>query len=384
MLLTELSVKNFLSFQDAVWSPSRLNVLIGPNASGKSNLVSLLDMIKQSANGSLGEYVQNQGGMESLLWDGQGKIINLSVRFECGAKELPTINARSGLHYRFSLSRSANASWYAVSSEQLFISSSDQKTILQKANQQANLPSNNVKRADETLLSQQCLCFSKPEIDQTFKNMLRSWAIHHGFRTDAEAPVRRSAITRFETEVSGDGSNLVSVLHTLYSNNRDFKQTLDSTLFAVFGEAFDEVVFPPASDHRVQLGIRWKGLKKVRSSSSLSDGTLRFLYLITILENPNPPALIVIEEPEVGLHPSMLAVVTECAVEASKRSQVVFTTHSTDFLDTYKRTLPSVTVCTNDGGKTSLKILAGDKLDYWMKVYSLGEFHKSGAAEAVR
>ncbi len=384
MLLAELSVKNFLSFQDAVWSPSRLNVLIGPNASGKSNLVSLLDMIKQSANGSLGEYVQNQGGMESLLWDGQGRSLRIGMRVETTAQDIPGVKFHGSISYGFVLNRRGNTSWYEVDSEHYSFSSPNQNEIILKTTVALDSAKSDPEKSDETRLSQRCLATQKPENSLPFLNNLRSWAIHRSLRTDFDAPVRQSTITRYDTAVSQDGDNLISVLHTLYTNDKSFKEIVDLSMNAAFNNAFEEIVFPPASDQRVQLGIRWKGLKKIRSSASLSDGTLRFLYLLAILENPNPPALVVIEEPEAGLHPTMLPIIAECAVDTSRRSQVVFTTHSPDFLDTFRDTRPAVTVCTSENGKSYLKTLAGDKLDYWMKTYTLGEFHRSGAAEAVR
>jgi predicted ATPase len=148
---------------------------------------------------------------------------------------------------------------------------------------------------------------------------------------------------------------------------------------AAFGDDFDELVFPPAADQRIQLRIRWKSL----TAADLSDGTLRFLLLLTILTSPSPPPLIAIDEPETGLHPSMFPIIAEYAVDAATRTQVIFTTHSSQFLDALTDTKPTTTVAKWENGETILKVLAGEQLDYWLKEYSLGALFKSGELEEM-
>ena len=143
---------------------------------------------------------------------------------------------------------------------------------------------------------------------------------------------------RFEEQVDPDGQNLVTVLHTLYSGNRDFKKAVDWAMRAAFGEDYEELVFSPAADQRIQFRIRWRSLHRAQSAADLSDGTLRFLLLLTILSSPSPAPVIAIDEPETGLHPSMFPIIAEFAVEASRRSQIIFTTHSPQFLDAFNET----------------------------------------------
>lgn len=102
---------------------------------------------------------------------------------------------------------------------------------------------------------------------------------------------------------------------------------------AAYGDDFEELVFPPAADQRIQLRVRWKSLKREQTAADLSDGTLRFLFLLTVLASPSPAALVAIDEPETGLHPAMLPIVAEYAVDASSRTQVILTTHSPQLLD---------------------------------------------------
>jgi predicted ATPase len=95
------------------------------------------------------------------------------------------------------------------------------------------------------------------------------------------------------------------------------------------------------------------------------------------------PSLIAIDEPETGLHPSMLPIVAEYARDASERTQVILTTHSPEFLDAFRDNPPTTTVVEWRDGETNLRLLAGDELDYWLKNYTLGELYRSRELEGM-
>ena len=216
-----------------------------------------------------------------------------------------------------------------------------------------------------------------------FRRTLASWQVFEYFDTGPNAPVRQAVVTRYDTNVSPDGQNLVTVLHTLYANNRQFKDEINRAMRAAFGEDFLEIVFPPAADQRVQMRLGWKSLQTARSTADLSDGTLRFLLLLAILANPEPPALVAIDEPEVGLHPSMFPIIAEVAAEASERTQVVLATHSSDFLDAFREVGPTTTVFELKNGETVLRNVSGEELEYWLEDYTLGELFRTGELEGM-
>ena len=140
-------------------------------------------------------------------------------------------------------------------------------------------------------------------------------------------------------------------------------------------------MFPPAADQRIQLRVRWKTLSREQSAADLSDGTLRFLFLLTVLASPNPAPLIAIDEPETGLHPSMLPIIAEYAVDASERTQVILTTHSPQLLDAFEDVIPKTTVVKWVEGKTVLQNVGGEQLEHWLTEYSLGSLFRSGELE---
>jgi predicted ATPase len=210
-----------------------------------------------------------------------------------------------------------------------------------------------------------------------------SWKVYQNFHTHREAQARAPQVTRAESMVSADGQNLVSVLHSLYTSNRDFKNEINVAMQAAFGDDFEELTFPPAADQRIQLRIRWRSLKREQSAADLSDGTLRFLFLLAVLGNPSPPPLIAIDEPETGLHPSMLPIIAEYAREAASRTQVILATHSPELLDAFGDEPPTTTIVERRAGQTVLRVASGDELSYWLKRYTLGELYRSRELEAL-
>jgi len=105
--------------------------------------------------------------------------------------------------------------------------------------------------------------------------------------------------------------------------------------------------------------------------------------LMTILGSPDLAPLIAIDEPETGLHPRMMSIVAEVAANAARRSQIVFTTHSSAFLDAFRDEPPTTTIVAKENAETALKTIAGSELKRWIEDYSLSKFVFSGEADAV-
>src|SRR5207253_5466691 len=136
------------------------------------------------------------------------------------------------------------------------------------------------------------------------------------------------APTQYVKLVDPDGGNLASVLHTLCETDQEFERQIAEGMRAGFGAQFMKLRFPPAAAQQIQLAVQWRSSKEPHAGQDLSDGTLRFLFLLTVLASPEPATLIAIDEPETGLHPSMLPIIAEYAVEAAERTQVIMTSHS--------------------------------------------------------
>ncbi|HIN63458.1 MAG TPA: chromosome segregation protein SMC, partial [Candidatus Obscuribacterales bacterium] len=243
-------------------------------------------------------------------------------------------------------------------------------------------PEESVKE-DETLLSVAGGPFTNNRLISSFQQNLASWSIFHDLHVNRKAAIRQPTVARFEKRLSADAQNLISVLHTLYTGDREFESNVNLAMRAAFGSDFDKLVFPPAADQRIQLRVRWKTLKTEQSAADLSDGTLRFLFLLAALANPNPSPLIAIDEPETGLHPSMMPILAEHATDAARRSQVIFTTHSAQLLNYFSEAPFATTVTKWSNGETRLAVLDRTDLAKWLEEYSLGSLFESGELELM-
>jgi len=398
MKILSLTIEGFRSLKHiAEWRPGDLNVVIGPNGSGKSNLLRVLELLAVSAQGRLSDLVKSCGGIEPLLWDGAADAIHLRVK--CSPLDTWRDANRDSLTYDLRLDALGNSGEYRIGYEMLGnYSRVEQKSsmqpfkLLERQGLQAKVfdehehgleaPEENVPLL-ETLLSLAADPFTQNRLLPLFRAQMSGWSVYHDFHTNRDAIVRKSSVTRHEKRVQPDGQNLINVLHTLYTNDRDFENEINAAMRAAFGDDFDSLRFPPASDQQIQLRVRWKSLKKEQPAADLSDGTLRFLFLLTVLSSPDPAPLIAIDEPEAGLHPSMLPIVAEYAVDAARRTQLVLTTHSPQFLDAFDKTIPTTTVVKWNEGETELKTIGEEELKVWLKEYSLGALHGSGELEAM-
>lgn len=375
MGIQELSINGFRSLRDVTWRPGKLNVVIGPNGSGKSNLLRAIGLLRAAAVGELSQEVLGMGGIAPLMWDGRTQELAWTARVEPFLYELRLRQLGVGSSYR-------------IEKEWLTREASMPPALLERAAGRASIEGRGLDMSDaripdeQTLLSLGASSLLFPKV-AAFHDLLSSWILYHDIRVDPTAPIRQAAVARMEQRVAADGQNLVPVLHTLYTGSRDFKRLVDDAMRVAFGPDYDELVFPPAADQRVQLRVRWRTLRTEQSAADLSDGTLRFLLLLAILANPEPPDLIAFDEPETGLHPSMLPIVAEHAVDAARRTQVILTTHSAQLLDAFTSTSPTTTVAQWEAGETRLSVIDGDELARWLQEYSLGALFRSGELEGM-
>ncbi len=133
---------------------------------------------------------------------------------------------------------------------------------------------------------------------------------------------------------------------------------------------------------RIDVRLEEKGFNV--SAARLSDGTLRWLSLLTILLHPSPPPLVCLEEPELGLHPDVIRPLARLLVEASQRMQLIVTTHSDTLVDELTEIPEAVIVCEKETGATTLERLKREDLSQWLEEYTLGELWHKGQIGGTR
>jgi predicted ATPase len=385
--MQEITIEGFRSLARVTWRPGKLNVVIGPNGSGKSNLLRALGFLRAAALGKLPDEILRAGGIAPLLCDRAApEILSSIVTSRVEDDRLVEM-----LRYQLVLKPLGTTSAYRVEDEILVTLPAHGKVLLQRHfgdafvldPQDVSIDMGKGGVSDEQPV---LAMFNGPFVHRAilaFRDRLVSWGIYHDLRVDQQAPLRQAVVSHVEHRLADDGQNLVNVLHTHYTENRDFKRTVDASMRAAFGPDYEELVFPPAADQRVQLRVRWRSLRTEQSAADLSDGTLRFLLLLAILANPKPGDLVAIDEPEAGLHPRMLAIVAELAAEAAEHTQVVLTTHSPELLDAFGKEVPTTTVARWASGKTELAVLGAEELATWLGDYRLGASFRSNELEAM-
>ena len=172
-----------------------------------------------------------------------------------------------------------------------------------------------------------------------------------------------------------DASNLGLVLNDM-QNQPDVKRRILDRLRDFYPLVEDVVT--TVSGGTVQIFFHEKGLRQAVPATRLSDGSLRYLCLLAVLCHPDPPSVVCIEEPEIGLHPDVIPEVAKLLVEASSRSQIFVTTHSDILVDALTDVPESVVVCEKVDGATQLRRLSAEELKPWLEQYRLGELWTRG------
>lgn len=379
-----LRLQNFLSYgsEGETIELQPLNVLIGPNASGKSNFIESIGILKATPT-DLPAPIRKGGGTSDFLWKGSKDIPTAEIE--------ATLDNPGSMPLRYRISFTAIKDRLelvdeAIENEQPY---PGQENVYFYYRYQQGYPVLNVKTAierqtsqrslrredlipDQSVLSQRKDPDQYPELTylgNQFSNisLYRDW--HIGRDSEPRMPQKTDLP---EHPLLEDGSNLGLVLNNLQSKLgsrqlieklKKFYETAEELGIRIYGGT-------------VQILIREEDLTQPIPATRLSDGTLRYLFLMALLLDPTPPPIICIEEPEVGLHPDILPTVAEMLIEASQRTQLIITTHSDALVSAL--TPESVLVCERDERGSHLHRLDSERLKKWLENYTLGDLWRMG------
>lgn len=386
MFIKSLRVDSILSF--APGSPTidlqPLNVLIGPNGSGKSNLIEAIELLRSTPTG-FASAIRDGGGVREWLWKGGStKAATLDARLFHGG------NKRD---LRYKLEFTAAGDRVEVTDEALeeldkripgakdvyfYYRFQKGHPVLNVASDDGKHIERNLKRdslaPDASVLSQRKEPDLYPEL---------AWAAHSFSRIQTfrewsfgrYAAVRQPQSATLPTDVLlPDARNLGLILNQIEHSSaaKKFHDMLKRFL-----PRFDRLS-TLTQGGTIQFFLHEDDLNAPVPATRLSDGTIRFLAMSAVLLQPNPPPLVCIEEPELGLHPDALSIVADLLVDASQRTQLVVTTHSDALLSYLSLEPESVLVCENIGG-TQVRRLNAEELSSWLEKYRLGEVWRMGA-----
>jgi predicted ATPase len=389
-----IKIEGFRSFKKVELEMPRLAVLIGPNGGGKSNFIDLLMLMAEAGNGQLANGVSKRGGFPNIAF---GFDPSREVRVELRFKEalwwrVPTRGGDDKLDVRFKMA-ARNYGFGAQVIEELVRQESLTEPSL-SADIVSRGPAGAVFRAaidlgvlttperrgvtfTELVISQVKDSIKYPAASAVL-NELAGWAFYRDIDVGPEARVRQPALIRPDVLLLPDAGNLSSVLYSVQQGHPGLWSEILEDLHTAYPDFVKLTVPAGGGDGKVHL--RWfeRPYEKEggMSANLLSDGTLKLLCLMAILKTPDPPSLICIDEPELGLHPDWIKLVAELLQDAATRTQVIVATHSPHIVA--KLDPEQVIVTEKVDGETHLTQLRTRDLKNWLKDFSLAELWLSG------
>jgi predicted ATPase len=330
--ITIKGFKSIASVEKLLLRP--INLIIGANGSGKSNFIGAFSFLHTIREGRLNDYVRKAGGAEQLLHFGSKATaeIQFHISFSDGF-----------FQYEFALKPTTDDS--------LFLST---EGAWEKNGQE---PGKIYPRA---------LTWVRTRLDR--------WRLYHVPDTSATSPLRKTAQLNDNAFLRPDGANLPAFLYRLLKRHPDEYGLIRGTIQQVAPFFDDFQLYPdPLNEEAIRLAWKHKNSDQYFSASSLSDGTLRFIALATLFLQPVKyrPSVILVDEPELGLHPQAIALLAALIRQASTQTQVIVSTQSSLLIDHFQP--EDVLVADRVQGSTHLTRLDPAKLSAWLEEYSLGQ-----------
>jgi predicted ATPase len=372
-----------------------LNVIIGANASGKSNLIEVIGLL-QACPTNLLRAINQGGGVKEWLWKDAKENSHASI---IATFTSPNLDKYPRGYLAYSLwFKSANGNGHLqITKEGIsetlaksetefnhhyfysYLGDSRPKIEVKIDNERRKIETD--VRLDLSVLSQKQDSEIYPELTY-LAEQFKSIKIYRRWNFEPERPPRSpQPISYPEDFLAEDGSNLAGVINS-FMDKPKIRKVIENQLKQLHPRA--ERLSIKKYDSAIQLFLDEAGDRSI-SAARLSEGTLRYLSLLSILCHPNPPSLICIEEPELGLHPDLLPNFAKLLIEAATRTQLIITTHSELLLSALSEVPECVVVCEYTENGTKLSRPDPEKLKEWMKDgTTLGELWLSGKLGGTR
>lgn len=349
--LQTLKIKNFKSIREQTLSLGALNVFIGGNGVGKSNLIAVFRFLREIVTQNLAGYTALKGGADTLLHFGRKHSPDMGFFLEFG--EGDTTNA-----YRIQLKGTEDDAlrvWVekALYHEQKHYPLPYEKTVATIADE------SQLKTVDH-------ICARQVTRD------LESYRVYHFHDTSDTAAVKASCDVEDNRVLRPQAENLAAFLYWLQEKKPDYFSNIEDTIRQI-APFFDGFRLAPSrlNENRIRLEWKEKGSDAYFNASALSDGTLRFICLATLLLQPELPAVVLLDEPELGLHPAAVTLLANLLASASTRSQVLVATQSVTLVNQFEPA--DVWAVDRLDNQSVFRHLADDDMSSWLDQYALGE-----------
>lgn len=341
--LSRIVLRGFKSIRECDLQLKELNVLIGPNGAGKSNFIGFFRLIQQMLEGNLQRHVGKHGGPDALLHFGRKKTEKLSAELYFG---------NNG--YTFTLEPTQDNRMMFADENLGWTLGGDQN--LGSGHFESNAASHEAG--------------IKPYIIPAMK----SWRIYHFHDTSESALVKQQHGINDNSYLRQDARNLAAFLYRLQKNFPQHYQRI-VRLVQFIAPFFGDFYLRPNTDNPDYIELEWteKGEDKPFKAHQLSDGTLRFICLATVLNQPDEfmPETILIDEPELGLHPRAIGFLASMLRSASRQRQVIVSTQSVTLVNGFF--IDDLIVVDRKDGLSIFQRHDGQQFAQWLKEYTVGD-----------
>ncbi len=359
--LKKITVNGFKSIESLnEFDLHDLNVIVGANGAGKSNFIQIFRMLLAMAQKNFSKFILERGGADNFLFNGPKITPAINIEFEF---ESFSPFSEGSNFYRFELTPTA---------EEKFLLTEERKYVKTSWRSYGS-PSDESRLYDER---------NERSWDGKFNGVghfvyeaISKWMVYHFHDTSSLAPMRRSEIIEDCNTLRSDASNIAPFLLNLKNQDyysKYYREIVDAIRLVIpFFDDFRLDTQKLGEAEKVRLSWQQKGSDFPMQPYHLSDGSIRFICLATALLQPVPPSIIIIDEPELGLHPEAIRILGELIQDAAKRTQIIIATQSPLLLDQFS--IEDIVVVNRENGQSTFQRLQHSDFNEWLESYSVGE-----------
>jgi predicted ATPase len=360
MKIKNITIKNFKSIRSLnEFKLNDINILIGANGAGKSNFISFLKLLREISKSNLRGFVGDNAGANRLLYFGRKNSESMGGRIEFNSVNA-SVNA-----YELELKPDSEDSFYFTKE----ITSFMPQTIWHDVNATLTGYKETILK---DMIDKHSLEYGYAGIPGHVLKALSGFDIFHFHDTGVSSPFKQTCDINDNRLLKRDGKNIAAILFFLKEHEPIIFRKIEGIIKQV-APFFDSFVLEPLRATKETIRLEWKemGSDDYFNADQLSDGTLRMIALVTLLMQPNLPSTIIIDEPELGLHPAAIQVLAGLIRSVSKKSQVIISTQSVTLINQF--TPDDLIVVEREGSCSIFKRFSEEEIESWLESYSLGE-----------
>jgi predicted ATPase len=340
-----LEIAGYKSIKSAKIDFAPINILIGANGSGKSNFISFFDFLSRLYNRKLNDYIALSGGDNKILHKGKKITGDISFRTEFD-------NGQNGYSARL---KSGSDGFVFIDERLIF--KGDTGANISRSDTEAGIKITDNYRAKYVI------------------RYLKGFRKYHFHDTSSQSPF--SQLSHIENDVNylyENGSNLAAFLFSIQQSDKIVYNKIVKTIQSI-APYFSDFYFNPNSENYIRLLWNDRYSDISYGANDLSDGTIRFIALTTLFMQPDLPDTIIIDEPELGLHPAAIAKLAGMIKSvAEKGCQVIIATQSTDLLSHFRA--EDIITVDQINGESVFKRLESESLTEWLENYTIDDLWK--------